>query len=200
MTADAALTVEVVRVRGWHCVRLAPRQKVPAGRRWDISHDADTVARWFTRGFNVGLVCGKPSGVAVLDPDKPLLWADMIEALGQPSLPWALTGSGRLHYYIAWCDLLPAKLIWNRQIVGEIQRGPGLQQVVLPGSVHPNGSGYRWITDRLGFLCEPIDPVHDPLPDIGGYWGAYLFHDAHMRAYLAEQRARQRRGQEDTGP
>jgi hypothetical protein len=103
-----------------------------------------------------------------------LTWAEMIDALGPPSLPWAITGSGRLHYYVAWEPELPAKLIWAREIIGEVQRGPGQQQVVLPGSVHPSGGAYRWMTERLGFLCEPIDPVRDALPRLPGEWLAFL--------------------------
>jgi hypothetical protein len=174
MNADAALTVEAVRAKGWHCVRLRPRNKKPAGQRWEITTDADAVAAWFQGGANVGLVCSERTGVAVLDPDDLLGWADMIDDLGQPCLPWAITGSGKLHYYVRWEPELPPKLIWGQEIIGELQRGPGLQQVVLPGSVHPSGTPYRWITEALGFLCEPINPVADPLPRLNGEWLCYL--------------------------
>ena len=179
MNAEARVTVDVVRARGWTCVRLRPKAKKPDGARWQMSADADVVAGWFEAGANVGLVCGETSKVAVLDPDELLEWADMIDTLGQPCLPWVLTGSGKLHYYIAWIPDLPAKILSprdGRTVVGEIQRGPGLQQVVLPGSIHPDtGLGYRWITERLGILCEPIDPVHDPLPDLAKDWRAWFY-------------------------
>jgi hypothetical protein len=175
VNADAELTVQAVRARGCECVRLAPRSKKPDGPRWQMTKDSDTIAGWFEAGANVGLICHQRTGVAVLDPDDILAWADMIDTLGQPCLPWVLTGSGKLHYYVQWEPELPAKLIWAREIVGEIQRGPGWQQVVLPGSVHPDtGLPYRWITERLGVLCEPINPVSDPLPRLNGEWLAYL--------------------------
>jgi hypothetical protein len=189
VTPDAELTVEAVRAHGWECVRLAPRKKSPPpGRPWQVTKDPDEVAAWFRAGANVGLVCHQRTGVAVLDPDKTLEWADMIDQLGQPCLPWVITGSGRLHYYVAWTGGLPAKLTWGldengrHPTIGEIQRGPGLQQVVLPGSIHPSGGTYRWITERLGFLCEPIDPVADPLPRLPGLWLAYLCHQTHVDA------------------
>jgi len=184
VNTDAALSVAAVEVKDWECVQLAPRSKKPIGRHWMVTKDVSQVAAWFQAGFNVGLVCHERTGVAVLDPDELLEWADMVDILGQPCLPWVLTGSDRLHYYVQWEADLPPKLTWHATVIGEIQRGPGQQQVVLPGSVHPNGHRYRWITERLGFLCEPIDPVHDPLPALPWTWRAYLRH----ATYAAESR------------
>jgi hypothetical protein len=174
MNEEAKQTVAVIRARGWECVQLGRRLKKPVTAHWVTTTDADEVARWFTAGHNVGLVCHERTGVAVLDPDNMLEWADMVETLGQPSLPWVLTGSGRLHYYVRWMPDLPAKITWADTSIGEIQRGPGQQQVVLPGSVHPSGGTYRWITERLGFLCEPINPVADPLPTLPSDWRIWL--------------------------
>jgi hypothetical protein len=174
---DAELTIAAVRARGWGVVKL--KGKRPVGKHWEITKDADQVADWIAAGHNIGLVCHERTGVAVLDPDR-VGWVDMIDALGQPCVPWVITGSGKLHYYVRWEPELPAKLEWEGQIIGEIQRGPGQQQVVLPPSRHPDtGLPYRWITERLGFLCEPIHPVADPLPTLPGLWLAYLRADAH---------------------
>jgi Bifunctional DNA primase/polymerase, N-terminal len=172
---DAALTVEAVRAKGWECVRLGPRRKKPIDRHWTFTTNPSEVAAWFAAGFNVGLMCHERTGVAVLDPDKLLLWADMFDALGQPSLPWVITGSGKLHYYIQWVPDLPAKLTWGEETIGEIQRGPGQQQVVLPPSIHPDtGAPYRWITEAVPWLVEPIHPVVDPLPRLPEAWREHL--------------------------
>lgn len=180
---DAALTVAAVRARGWECVRLGRRSKKPQGRHWQMTNDADLVAAWFRAGDNVGLVCHERTGVAVLDPDR-IEWADMVDAIGQPSLPWVITGSGNLHYYVQWEPSLPPKLKWDGAIIGEIQRGPGLQQVVLPGSVHPDtGRPYRWITESLGDLVLPIDPVRAPLPRLPFAWRICLQHDTFAAEY-----------------
>jgi len=183
-TSDRERTIEAVRRRGWEVVKLRGRSKRPSGTHWETTTDAEQVGAWLDGGHNIGLVCHERTGIAVLDPDR-IEWADMIDVLGQPCLPWVLTGSGRLHYYIEWAKNLPAKLTWGDTIIGEIQRGPGLQQVVLPPSVHPDtGCRYRWISESLlpTILCGPIDPVADPLPRLPGEWRAYL------TAFTFEQR------------
>jgi hypothetical protein len=178
---DAELTVAAVRARSWETVRL--RGKKPVGAHWQITTDADEVGRWISAGDSIGLICHQRTGVLVLDPDKSLEWAEMIDTLGQPCAPWVITGSGRLHYYVAWTGDLPAKLTWYGKLIGEIQRGPGQQQVVLPPSRHPDtGVAYRWITESLGFLCEPINPVVNPLPSLPGLWLAYLRHQTYADA------------------
>lgn len=191
MRTDAELTVAAVRAKGWEIVKL--KGKKPVGAHWEITKDADQVAAWIAAGHNIGLVCHERTGVAVLDPDK-VEWADMVDMVGPPCRPWVITGSGRLHYYIRWEPDLPAKLEWrDGMIIGEIQRGPGQQQVVLPPSVHPDtGARYRWISELLlpTLLCEPIDPVADPLPRLPGLWLGYLRHDHYMRLHQKEQRER----------
>jgi hypothetical protein len=172
---DLDRTLAAIDAKGWEVVRLGRRKKKPVDTTWVITRDADEVGQWLAASHNIGMLCHARTGVTVLDADHLDAWADMIDALGQPCLPWVLTGSGKLHYYVAWMANLPAKLTWDGVEIGEIQRGPGQQQVVLPPSIHPEtGNPYRWITDDLPWLVEPIDPVHDPLPPLPGAWRAYL--------------------------
>lgn len=162
---DGELTVETVRRRGWSVVLLGRRAKRVHTRTWDITADVDQVARHLRAGGNLGLVCHESNGLAALDADELLGWADMIDTLGQPAAAWVETGRGRLHYYVAWEPDLPAKLTWRGEVIGEIQRGPGQQQIVIPPSVHPDtGRHYRWI----------VDPVTQPLLPLPGEWRAYL--------------------------
>jgi hypothetical protein len=172
---DRERTLAAIELKGWEVVRLGRRMKKPVDTSWVLTRDPDEVGRWLAAGHNVGLVCHERTGLAVLDVDQFDPWADMVDALGQPSLPWVVTGSGKLHCYVRWVPGLPAKLAWAGVEIGEIQRGPGQQQVVLPPSIHPDtGEPYRWVTDDLPWLCEPVDPVHDPLPVLPGAWRAYL--------------------------
>ena len=136
--SDFHLTLEAIRTRGWRAVLLAPRLKKPSGARWQVTNDVNRVARHLEAGGNLGLVAHESNGVAVLDADDLLGWADMVDTLGQPAAAWTETGRGRLHYFVSWEPDLPAKLEWRGQIIGEIQRGPGQQQVVIPPSIHPD--------------------------------------------------------------
>src|SRR5262245_45886345 len=121
---DLERTVEAVRVRRWRLVLLGPRAKKVYTKRWEITADVDAVARHQRRGGNLGLMCGHANGVAALDADDLLGWADMIDTLGQPAAAWTETGRGRLHYFVEWEPDLPAKLEWRGSLLGEIQRGP----------------------------------------------------------------------------
>jgi len=168
---DAERTLEAVRVRGWRIVLLGRRAKKVYTKRWDITRDFARVAHHLRTGSNVGLICDPDNGVAALDPDSLLPWADMIDTLGQPAAAWTLTGRGRLHYFVAWEPDLPAKLTWRGEVIGEVQRGPtkpgmaALQQVVIPPSIHPDtGHRYRWL----------VDPVSQPVESLPGDWRAYL--------------------------
>jgi hypothetical protein len=172
---DRDRTLAAIAAKGWEVVRLGRRMKKPVDTTWRVTGDADNVAQWLAAGHNIGLLCHERIGVAVLDADQLDAWADMVDTLGQPCLPWVLTGSGKLHYHVQWVADLPAKLMWDGVEVGEIQRGPGQQQVVLPPSIHPEtGERYRWITDDLPFLVEPIDPVAEPLPTLPDAWRTHL--------------------------
>jgi hypothetical protein len=167
---DLDRTLAAVATRDWEFVLLRPRDKKPAGAHWQVSCDAHDIGEHLERGGNLGLVTHERTGLAIIDPDELLCWADMIDTLGQPCAPWVETGRGRLHYYITWEPGLPAKLVWHGVVIGEIQRGPGLQQAVIPPSVHPTtGKPYRWL----------VDPVTEPLAELPGEWRAYL----HGRSY-----------------
>ncbi len=102
---DLDRTLGAMQAHGWEIVRL--RGKKPIGQHWPITKDPAEVADWIKGGSNIGLVCHERTGVAVLDPDKLLPWADMIDDLGQPSLPWVITGSGKLHYYMDHVERRP---------------------------------------------------------------------------------------------
>jgi hypothetical protein len=164
---DGELLFEAISIRGWRGVLLGDRSKKPppTDEHWQVTSDVEVIARHLQRGNNVGLVTHEDTGIAVLDDDRPDLWIEMVRELGRPGEPWVETGSGKNHYYIPWQPDLPAKIMWRGQKVGEIQRGPGQQQVVAPPSIHPDtGRSYRWL----------VNPAIEPLEALPAEWTNYF--------------------------
>jgi hypothetical protein len=151
-------------------VLLRRGSKAPDGSSWQTTRDARVVRQHLAAGGNVGLVCGEVSGVAVLDFDSVEAKDEMYAALGS-LVPWVGSPSHGTHVYVRWAPGLPAKLRWKGKIVGEIQRGPGQQQVVIPPSPYPGnpkrgippGGRYEWLTDPT-----------QPLPELPATWLGHL--------------------------
>jgi bifunctional DNA primase/polymerase-like protein len=150
---DLDLTLRSIVVRNWVVVLLAPRSKRPEGVAWYTTGNPSLVRHHIEAGGNLGLMCGKVSGVAVLDFDDTSAAREMMEELGP--LPLAvITGSGKWHTYFQYQDDLPPKIFWRGEKVGEVQRGPN-QQVVMPPSVHPDtGQVYSWAQQELPEVIE----------------------------------------------
>ena len=159
-------TLLALQSRPWQYVLIGPRRKYPVTEHWTVTRDEARLVEHVTDGGNLGLVCHEQTGIAVLDCDHVDLWREMVDELGEPGKPWVRTGSGKFHCYVAWQRGLPAKLVWNEVKVGEIQRGPGQQQVVVPPSLHPDtGQRYEWLVDPATQKLKPLPPL----------WHAYLY-------------------------
>ena len=101
---------------------------------------SEEVSCWDAGQYNVGVVCGRLSGLLVFDVDSDDAQA-LYDSLSPPLTPTVRTGKGR-HYYYRY----PADEIGNRVRVGDVAldvRGEG-GYVVGPGSLHPSGEFYRW--------------------------------------------------------
>jgi len=162
---DLAVTLEAIRIHGWHIVLLQPRSKKPIGKTWVIVTDPAEITAHVETGGGIGLVCGEASGVVVIDPDREDEWGKLCDMLeGPPAPAWVQTGSGRKHFYLAWEAHLPAKLFYGPVVVGEVQRGPGLQHVCMPPTIHPSGAPYRWL----------VDP-REAIPELPALWKTYFY-------------------------
>lgn len=143
------ITLAAIAKHGWSIVLLGERSKRPIGETWQITTDPAVL-----RGHrgNWGLVCGPMSGVMVFDFDDTLALKQMSAKLGD--IPVTVkTGSGKYHCYFVYEEGFPAKLRWDSRIVGEIQRGPSKQQVVMPPSIHKDtGEQYMWLGDPCAEL------------------------------------------------
>lgn len=158
----------------WRVILLKARSKEPLprnGGHW-VARNLTEVQRHLSEGGNIGIFAGP---LIVLDFDKAGAFAEMCAALG-PLQQWVRTGSGKAHCYTAPALGLPAKLRWQGEVVGEIQRG-ATQYVVAPPSVHPCGGRYEWLVDPLATL----------LPELPEAWLSYLV-ETETPSYIAQDR------------
>lgn len=140
-----------------------PRGKTPLHGAWQArDYDSREVLELAARvGINVGVRL--PSDWLVLDVDPrnfgakadPL--ADLVRDTGLDldSAPHTITGSGGHHYWFR----KPADV----QVLDSHENYQGVEfksvgrQVVAPGSIHPNGSKYRW--DDFAPVPEDAPPL-----------------------------------------
>jgi hypothetical protein len=132
-------------------------QKKPEGLRWSTEanypYGHPVLAGYLAEGHNFGVLTGI-SGLVVLDIDD----LARLEALGiiqkLPETFSVRTGRGGLHLYYICPDLKQKIILEDPELkdsgddslhVGELQALG--QQVVGPGSIHPNGNPYEVIKD-----------------------------------------------------
>lgn len=140
---------------GLRAFPMKPRDKVPATKWKDRpAPTAAELANWNASSFNVGIVCGAPSGIVVLDVDS----ADaqqQVDALNLPPTPTVRTARG-VHIYFQ----RPAHEVRNTVRLGGVKldvRGDG-GCVVGAGSIHPSGARYEWV-------LSPNDIPFAPFPE-----------------------------------
>ncbi len=152
-------------------ILLAPRLKRPPERQFPITESISEVLDHLDRGGNVGILGGN---VAILDFDNMRLATDMFVKLG-PLDATVLTGTGKIHCYVQPFGT-PARIKWQGEKVGEIQRGEK-QYVVCPPSIHPNGEPYQWRTEdyTIPQLPEPWLKylLNEMTPDVPDFLKSY---------------------------
>ena len=137
--------------KGWESFPLQPRQKTPTVKWADVAtKDAQMLLGWFDNypDANIGIACGKRSGIVVLDVDKDHngyeSLADLILTHGQlPETPVCKTGGGGEHIYFKAPDFE------IRNSAGKLGQGLDIRgsggYVVAAPSTHPNGNQYEWV-------------------------------------------------------
>jgi Bifunctional DNA primase/polymerase, N-terminal len=136
---------------GWRTVVVRGKQAMgPWKRPWSLSKIHQRIDDRNATGLAVLL--GDPSnGLAARDFDKPdsfRRWSDEKQTLAE-TLPISLTGRDGGGYHVF--ALVPGQKTWKFDD-GEL-RGSGAY-VVIPPSLHPTGSGYRWLTPPGGQLLK----------------------------------------------
>lgn len=142
--------------KGWSIIPIRPNDKKPYLSSWleyQKRHPSvDEVKEWWTLHpiAGIGLVCGKISGVIVVDIDVKD---------GQPKHTLKLTpslsaksGGGGSHVFYKWREGLVGARVG-------IQQGVDIRSdasyIILAPSLHPSGNRYEWITDEN----EPLAPA-----------------------------------------
>ena len=151
----------------WKVFPIPFGKNKPRLKNWPTlaSSDPNQIAQWWkeTPNANIAVLCGKPSGVCVLDFDNHPRGADgtkalrILQALGKiPETPCSKTGGDGFHFLFAHPegDEL-TKCIGLLPGVDFIAKGGC---VVLPPSLHPKGKPYEWIKGADATpLAQPPD-------------------------------------------
>lgn len=150
---------------GWQTFQLRERDKVPLVKWADVATcEKNTLLGWweYNPNANIGIVCGRRSGIVVLDVDKDKGGFDSLQQLQNrygklPATPTSATGSGGEHLFFAYPEHATIRNSAGKLGAGLDIRGDG-GYVVAPPSVHPNGKRYKWVV-------LPSETPLAPVPD-----------------------------------
>lgn len=134
--------------QGWSVIPIKPSSKLPSIISWKeyqerLPTPQEVTSWWKARPHdNIALVCGKISGVIVVDIDPKS--GGTTEGLELPPTLCSRTGGGGQHIFYKW----------NPSLVGAkvgIRTGIDIRSeasyVVLPPSLHASGNTYDWINE-----------------------------------------------------
>ena len=144
------------------------RSKRPFEKDWvHKPYSYDQIREHARRSTNYGVLCGY-GGLAVPDADRPELEKAIASCL--PETLTIRTGGGGAHFYFL-CPEVHRRIVLEKDGThyGEVQSFG--QQVVGPGSVHPNGCRYEIVKDHAiqaisyDQLLTAIEPfMREPQP------------------------------------
>lgn len=136
--------------KGMRVFPVQPRSKVPATLHGckDATTGVDLIRQWWEHEplYNIGIACGAPSGIIVVDVDGASAEAELrkLETRHGESLPVTAevaTARGRHLYFKA--PGVPVRNSAGKIAPGIDVRGDG-GYVLGPPSIHPSGKTYRW--------------------------------------------------------
>jgi putative DNA primase/helicase len=166
---DAAL--EYIERWNWPVLAVHPRSKLPAfkaspgGPRWNATRDVDLIRKWWTKNphYNIGIPTGFETFDAFdIDGTDGRISMDRWEAQYDPLPPGPRNRTGRGIQH-----LLTGGSLYRRGEREASSKGntagdlaPGIDTrteggfIVVPPSIHPNGSRYTWEDED--------EPIPDP--------------------------------------
>lgn len=134
--------------QGWSVIPIKPSTKLPSIASWKeyqtrLPTEAE-IKKWWTAtpSANIALVCGKISGVIVVDIDPKS--GGTTEGLALPPTLCSRTGGGGQHLFYKWnSNVIGAKV----GVKAGIDIRSEASYVVLPPSLHASGNTYEWINE-----------------------------------------------------
>ena len=135
---------------GWSVIPCEARGKKPLVKWEPYQHEAATeeeIREWWSNkwpGANIAVVTGSTSGVLVLDVDGEAGAESMKDLPPLGEAPESRTGSGGAHHWFKHPGDGEYRN-FTRKLPGLDFRGDG-GYVIVPPSIHPNGTEYRWVT------------------------------------------------------
>lgn len=148
--------------KGWQSFPCQPRDKKPLIKWADFATTEENMLTGWWENYptaNIGIACGKRSGIVVVDIDADHdgyeSLALLVAEYGKlPDTPVSRTGSGGEHIFFKH----PGIEIHNS--AGKLGKGIDIRgdggYVVAPPSIHPNGKRYEWV----------VLPSQTPLADM----------------------------------
>lgn len=125
----------------------------------DATTDEAQIRKWWETwpDANIGIACGRESGIVVLDIDPrnggEESLARLIEKHGElPTTATCTTGSGGAHHYFKY----PKEGIRKKVLEPGIDLISDGGYVVAPPSVHESGNGYSWLESLGKFELEAM--------------------------------------------
>ncbi len=139
---------EKIRKEELRFIKVRSKNKIPVEAGWqkdkNYKYDSEELKRHIDAGGNYGVATGF-GNLIVIDSDHPETQKKVEEHL--PETFMVTTGKGTHNYYI--CKDLKEKIVLHEDCsgrhFGEVQTWG--QQVVAPGSTHPNGHKYSVLND-----------------------------------------------------
>jgi P4 family phage/plasmid primase-like protien len=132
--------------KGWSIIPIKRGSKLPAISEWTTYQTRkptlEEVTKWWTDmpEANIALICGKISGVIVVDIDSGKGEPDLTGLELPPTLS-SKTGGGGKHFIYKWREGLIGAKIGIRKLV-DIRSDNSY--IVLPPSLHSSGNLYEW--------------------------------------------------------
>lgn len=160
--------IEKLRGMGFNMIPCAPQSKRPL-IQW-LNYQDNKYTGQIPDSGNAAVICGKVSGVVVIDIDSPELTTmifDNFETIKQKTLV-VQTGSGGYHIYV---KPQPDDVLDTKHLTNPSEQHMDIQAnkayVIAPTSIHPNGNEYKIISSTTEIMNINLNKFIEGLRQFG---------------------------------